>query len=198
MNIIDWIYLKRPLILVFIAIVFSGSISYTAYYYESEQAQRYEQSMATLRSTHNLYKNMVNDLDLLEQYRALYSDYKASGLLGKERRLSWIESLQGTNRVLRLPTLTYNLLPQEEFVRPGFKAPPGVQVNSSPMQLSIGMLHEEDLFAVLEGLKLSIKNLFTVDSCTLTRRSAVDTSLDTRQANLSSSCTIRWVTIDAK
>ena len=66
------------------------------------------------------------------------------------------------------------------------------------MDLTIGMMHEEDLFALLEGLRLSIKNLFTVDSCTITRSSAIDRSLDTRKANLRSQCTIRWVTIDAK
>jgi len=198
MNNIDWPYLRRPLILLFAAIFFSGSISYAAYLYQLQQSERYEQAMSTLRSTHNLYKNIVNDLDLLEQYRNLYSGYKASGLVGEERRLSWIESLQGTNKVLRLPTLTYSLLPQEEFARPGFKAPRGVEVKSSPMQLTMGMLHEEDLFAVLEGLKLSIKNLFTVDSCQIKRISAVDKSLDTKSANLNSICMIRWVTIDAK
>jgi len=68
----------------------------------------------------------------------------------------------------------------------------------SPMDLAIGMLHEEDLFALLEGLRLSIRNLFTVDSCSIVRQGPVDRSLDTRQANLRTQCTIRWVTINAK
>ena len=86
-----------------------------AYYFESMQSEEYQISLSSLTSTHNLYKNMVNDLDLLEQYKSLYETYKADGMLGGERRLSWIESLQGTNDVLRLPSLTYNLLPQEKF-----------------------------------------------------------------------------------
>jgi len=198
MNRIDWSYLRRPIILFLSALIFSVCIGYAAYFYETQQAEKYNQSMSTLRSTHNLYKNIVNDLDLLEQYRTLYSGYKASGLVGEERRLSWIESLQGTNKVLRLPTLTYRLLPQEDFARPGFKTPGGVKVKSSPMELNMGMLHEEDLFAVIEGLKLSVKNLFTVDSCSLKRASGVDTTLSTKSANLRSICMIRWVTIDAK
>jgi hypothetical protein len=60
------------------------------------------------------------------------------------------------------------------------------------------MLHEEDLFALLEGLRLSIKNLFTVDSCSIIRLSPVQRSLDTRKSNLRTQCTIRWVTINAK
>ena len=98
--------------------------------------------------------------------------------------------------MLRLPTLTYNLLPQEDFKRPGFKVERGVEVHSSPMDLSMGLLHEEDLFALLEGLRQSIRNLFTVDSCNLDREVGIERSLDTRQSNLKGRCTIRWVTID--
>ena len=195
---IDWQYLKKPIIYLIAAILISASIGYAGYYFEKDRYDAYQQSVSTLRSTHNLYRNMVNDLDLLEQYRTKFTEYKASGLIGEERRLSWIESLQSTNQVLRLPTLTYNLLPQEKFNRPGFKAKRNIEINSSPMELRMGMLHEEDLFAVLEGLRLSIKSLFTVDSCSLSRLGGVDQSLDTQKTNLQSACVIRWVTINAK
>ncbi len=195
---IDWFYLKRPIILFVLAIIVSTGLVVGGYQYEKMQEDKYDQAISTLRSTHSLYKNMVNDIDLLDQYRNLYSEYQASGLIGKERRLSWIESLESTNTVLRLPTLTYSLQPQEEFERPGLKVKRDVEVRSSPMELTMGLLHEEDLFALLEGLRLSVKNLFTVDSCSFNRKLTVGTSLDTRSANLSSRCLIRWVTIDAK
>lgn len=197
MNRIDWFYLKRPLIALLVSILIFAVLVLAGYQYEKVKSEEYQKAVSTLRSTHQIYSNMVNDIDLLDQYRTLYSDYKASGLIGKERRLSWVESLESTNEVLRLPTLTYDLNPQEKFLRPGFKAHRGVEINSSPMDLSIGMLHEEDLFALLEGLRLSIRNLFTVDSCSINRPSPVTASLDTKRANLTSKCTIRWVTIDA-
>ncbi|MCP4470279.1 MAG: hypothetical protein GY815_06280 [Gammaproteobacteria bacterium] len=198
MSKIDWFYLRRPIIMIVVAIVVAVAFALAGYHYEKLQRDEYQAALSTLRSTHQLYSNIINDIDLLDQYRGLYSEYKSSGLLGEERRLSWIESLESTNDVLRLPTLTYNLNPQEDFKRPGFKLKRGVSVMSSPMDLTIGMLHEEDLFALLEGLRLSIRNLFTVDSCSIIRVSSVDRSLDTRKANLRSQCTIRWVTINAK
>jgi hypothetical protein len=197
-NKIDWFYLRRPIIMIVVALVVSVAIVLVGYHYEKMQREEYQTALSTLRSTHKLYSNIINDIDLLDQYRALYSEYKSSGLVGEERRLSWIESLESTNEVLRLPILTYNLNPQEDFQRPDFKLKRGVTVMSSPMDLTIGMLHEEDLFALLEGLRLSIRNLFTVDNCSITRATAVDRSLDTRKANLRSQCTIRWVTIDAR
>lgn len=170
---------------------------FTGYQYEQAQKEEYQQAVSTLTTTHRLYRNLVNDIDLLEHYHKVYSDYRSTGLVGKERRLSWIESLESTNDVLRLPILTYNLHPQEKFERPGFKVKRGVSVKSSTMDLSIGMLHEEDLFALMEGLRLSIRNLFTVDSCSIKRLSAIDKSLDTKRSNLATYCKIRWVTIDA-
>lgn len=198
MNKIDWFYLRRPLIIVVVAIVVSVAFALVGYHYEKAQYEEYQVALSTLRSTHKLYSNIINDIDLLDQYRSLYSEYKSSGLVGEERRLSWIETLESTNDVLRLPTLTYNLDPQEDFKRPGFKLKRSVAVMSSPMDLTIGMLHEEDLFALLEGLRLSIKNLFTVDSCSIIRSGPVDRSLNTKKANLRTLCTIRWVTINAK
>jgi len=198
MNKIDWLYLKRPIIIFFMAILSSVTLVTVGYQYEKSQNEDFQRALSKLRSTHALYRNIVNDIDLLEQYRALYGDYRATGLVGKERRLSWVESLESTNQVLRLPTLTYSLLPQEQFERPGFKVKRDVTVLSSPMDMSMGLLHEEDLFALLEGLRLSIRNLFTVDSCSVTRSAAIEHSLDTKKANLTANCTIRWITIDAK
>lgn len=195
---IDWFYLKRPIIVFFVMLLISLALAVAGHQYEQAQKEKYQQALSTLTSTHRLYRNIVNDIDLLEQYRKIYGGYKSSGLVGKERRLSWVESLESTNEVLRLPTLTYNLQPQEKFERPGLTIQRDVSVLSSPMELSIGLLHEEDLFALLEGLRLSIRNLFTVDSCSITRRSAIDKSLRTKSSNLTTQCKLRWVTIDAK
>jgi len=197
-NKIDWSYLRRPLIVLGVAALIASALVAIGYQYEKAQDEQYQQALSTLKSTHAQYRTVVNDIGLIEQYRTLYTDYKASGLVGEERRLIWIESLEDTNEVLRLPTLTYSLHPQEDFERPKFKAKSGVAVKSSPMELTMGLLHEEDLFVLLESLRESIKTLFTVDSCSVLRQSSIERSLSTKTTNLQGKCTIRWVTIDAK
>jgi len=195
---VDWFFLKRTLIFLLIAIIFAGALVFLGWKYEDAQFEEYQKGADNLRTTHRLYKNMVNDIDLLEQYTTKYSDYKATGLVGGERRLSWIESLESTNSVLKLPQLSYKLLPQEGFVRPGLKMERGVEVKSSPMELSMSILHEEDLFALIDGLALSISNLFSVDSCSISLQGTVGKKFDTQKPNLKSKCVIRWISIDAK
>ena len=196
MNKVVWKSLRWPLIMFLIALVVASTLGYFGMRLEDSAQQDYQRAVSSLRSTHQRYRELVNDIDLLEQYRNRYIEYKDSGLVGGERRLSWIESLEATNGVLRLPTLTYNLYPQEGFERPGFSVQQGVVVQSSPMDLSMDLLHEEDLFALFEGLRLSIRNLFTVDSCSVNRVSGIGSSLETRDTNLQGRCMIRWVTID--
>lgn len=195
---VDWNYLKRPLIIFGVAILIAAGLTIAGFEYEQAQEVKYQRALSELRSTHSGYKKLVNDLTLLEQYRTLYNDYKKSGLVGKEHRLSWIESLETTNQVLRLPRLAYSLEPQGGFLRPGFVERAGVSVRSSSMDLTLGLLHEEDLFALLEGLRQSIKNLFTVDSCSLNRPGFSEEPLKTKSANLQAKCRLRWMTINAK
>jgi hypothetical protein len=195
---IDWFYLRKPLIISFIGLVIAVTMMLASKKYENAQQDKYQQTLSTLYTTHQKYSNIIKDIDLLEQYRTQYIRYKASGLVGVERRLSWVESLESTNEVLKLPTINYKLLPQEEFKRPGFNVTRGVNVKGSIMVLRMDLLHEEDLLTLIEGLKLSIDSLFTVESCSITRSSPVSSSLNTKSANLSSNCRLRWVTIDVK
>jgi hypothetical protein len=195
---VDWNYLKRPLIMFGVAILVATGLTVAGFEYEQAQEVKYQRALSALRSTHTGYRKLVNDLALIEQYRTLYNGYKKSGLVGKEHRLTWIESLETTNQVLRLPRLAYSLEPQGGFLRPGFVERAGVSVRSSSMDLTLGLLHEEDLFALLEGLRQSIKNLFTVDSCSLNRSGSIEEPLKTKSANLQAKCRLRWMTINAK
>ncbi len=197
-NKIDWFFLRRALIFLSLAIIFSVVLTFLGWEYEDAKFEEYQKGVENLRTTHRLYKNMVNDIDLLEQYTVKYSAYKASGLVGDERRLSWIESLKSTNSVLKLPKISFNLLPQEGFNRPGFKAERMVEVKSSPMELNMAILHEEDISALFDGLSSSISNLFSVDSCSISLQGKVGGKFDTKRANLNANCVIRWISINAK
>jgi len=181
-----------------VALVVSAGLLFLAFEYEQHKFDDFDASQKSLEKTHRRYLDLVKDIDLLEQHSKKYADFKASGLLGGERRLSWVESLESTNSVLELPTLTYNLEPQEGFSRPALRVDRDVVVSSSPMQLRISMLHEEDLFALLDGLKQSISTLFTVDSCSLDLIGQVGKTFDTRRPNLNANCVVRWINVDVK
>jgi len=182
-NNVDWNYLKRNLIFLVIGIAFSAIVIFLGAEYENMKYQEYTSAKSSLGSTHSKYRKLVEDLDLIHQYTQTYNEYRSSGLVGSERRLSWIETLESVNEVLRLPKLSYNLKPQQEFKRPKLQVDNIVRLNSTPMDLKFDLLHEEDIFAVLEGIEGIIENLYTVDSCKITRSGQVGSSLNTKRAN---------------
>lgn len=195
-NPVDWRFLRGSLVFLLLALIVAGALIYFGRMYEEQRADQYRQQERQLRTTHQKYEQLVRDLDLMEQYTSQFNAYQASGLVGKERRLSWIESLEAVNGRLRLPRLAYNLLPQEDFNRPGFKPQRFVSVKSSPMKISMELLHEGDLFSLIDGLEKEISNLFTVDSCSLRLKGQVGKLFDTRKPNLTGDCVIRWISID--
>jgi len=64
--------------------------------------------------------------------------------------------------------------------------------------LIMHLLHEEDIFTVFEGIEKSIDNLFTIDSCSIKKKKQGTNLLSTKEANLTSSCLIRWITVDVQ
>lgn len=196
-NKIDFKFLKRTLILLFVALVLSTAFYFIGNEYETSSFEKFQAAKSSLSNSHARYVKLVEDLDRLQLYTEKYNEYRDSGLVGKERRLSWIETLESVNSVLKLPKLAYTLLPQESFNRPRLKVDNKVMVNSTPMKLDMDVLHEEDIFAVFEGIDGTIENLFTIDSCKLSRKNRGNFTVSTKGSNLSATCLMRWVTVDA-
>ncbi|MCK4708993.1 MAG: hypothetical protein KAU21_10290, partial [Gammaproteobacteria bacterium] len=168
-NKIDFQFLKRTLIFLTIVIILSVGFILQGGLFESKKFDEYTKAKSSLAGSHRKYSKLVKDIDLIYLYTQSYKDYKKSGLIGPERRLSWIETLESVNDVLKLPRLSYALEPQQEFKRPKLTIDPKIKVSSTPMELNIDLLHEEDLFAVFEGIRGNIDNLFTIDSCNISR-----------------------------
>jgi hypothetical protein len=198
LNNVDWHFLSRALIILVIAIVLSAALLVFGWQYEQSKFKAYSTGKNQLQATHSKYERLVSELDLMKVFTERYSDYKNNGLIGPERRLSWIETLESVNEVMKLPKLTYELLPQEKFDRPRLSVDRNVEVNSTPMKLRVDLMHEEDILALFEGIEGGIDNLFTIDQCSLQRNGKVVSPVSTKGVNLSSVCLMRWITVNVK
>ena len=198
-NKIDFSFLRKPLILLLICVLVATGLVFAGWQFENDKVEQYTQTKASLQKAHSKYIKLVKDIDLLDQYTKAYKADKSTGLIGPERRLSWIETLETVNDQLRLPKLGYNLKPQQQFARPGLRKERHIDISSTPMALDMNLLHEVDMLMVFDGIKDNIDNLFTVESCDVTRAGGVQAkTLSTKKANLSAKCLIRWITVDVQ
>jgi hypothetical protein len=140
------------------------------------------------------YQMIDDEQRVIETYLPQYEDLDTRGIIGEEERLNWIETLRDAALAIKLPSLQYELYPQEEYER-DIPLPQGAfKVWSSTMRLDVGLLHEDDLVSLLRRINRGANGLFTVSSCSL-RRELGEPKFEPRATNLTASCELEWLTI---
>ncbi|MEW5887585.1 MAG: hypothetical protein AB1768_00820 [Pseudomonadota bacterium] len=77
---------------------------------------------------------------------ARFHDLQARGILGEEERLNWVDQIRRIKAERKLYEIEYEISPQRVFTLPAFPGGgSGFEFYTSPMQLRMDLLHEEDL-----------------------------------------------------
>lgn len=129
------------------------------------------------------------ELDL-KQRGELMHRLQASGVLGEEQRLDWMEQLRNTQRELRLPGLKYEFSAQTPLNR---TPSAGYTWFNSPLRLQLRLLHEGDLLNAIDRIQNESRALVIVRSCKL---APPPMSAERREApaTLNAECEMDWLT----
>ena len=190
----DWPYL-RGAVTVFISVtILSASLLVGSAYFARQMEQEYSQNSDQLRVLSHRFLAVDEEENVIKDYFPRFMDLHKTGLLGKEQRLNWIEVLQDAGDRLQLPSLSYEIRAQKAH-HPGFPVPGGrYQIFVSEMTLNMQLLHEGDLFALLNLLNEQAKGLYTVSGCELTRN-FVELTDNPRAGNVTATCLLEWFSI---
>lgn len=127
----------------------------------------------------------------LEEYKRLVQ----KGVIGKEKRLDWIDALVIAKEENKLPDLKYSIDPQIRLDYPEITSTADVQTMTSPMKLDMALVHEGDLFRVLAGLRRMLPAYFLPEECSIQRIEAGTTNPVAGSARLNATCRVNIVTI---
>jgi hypothetical protein len=183
---VDWTHLRRgllgPVLLLLGCTVVWGAMTV----YDSRAAatlQAGQQALASLEAERN---EITERREARRNFAQLYARLSASGIVGPEQRLAWIQATRDAGSELQLPYLRYTTSAQRPFeaawLVPGVTAP----VLVSQMDLQLGLVHELDLLRLLARLRKA-PGLLQVQSCSL-EMLAADTAPQADKANLTGSC----------
>lgn len=119
----------------------------------------------------------------------------ARGVVGPEARLMWIERLRVIEHQQKLFRLDYELSPMQKL-----RDAPSGAVNASAMTVSLPLLHEGDLLALLDGLRATENALVIPTDCAIERLPAgtVRVAVGGPPPTLRAECRLTWVTLDAE
>ncbi|MCP5150827.1 MAG: hypothetical protein H6983_21630 [Ectothiorhodospiraceae bacterium] len=191
---IDWGVLRGSLVLLAVAVVIGVGLMVATHQFWAGQDREYRRDQRVFTSARGRYQTVDEEERTMATYLPHYRDLEAVGVIGRERRLDWIEALREVARELKLPSVRYDLGSQDRYT-PAFKVDSGAyEVYASRMTLNLGLLHEEDLPRLLEVLRERAVGLFTVSSCAI-ERVAPEFGRSPTEANLNARCTLEWLTI---
>ena len=191
---IEWGVIRGALGALVLAAAIGATLYTAATRFRDAMQVKYSESHQRLQSVTGKYLAVdQEDMIIREQYPR-FVELVRKGVIGNEQRLNWIEVLKRTAAITKIPSLRYEIAAREPFT-PDFGLATGpYQVRVSKMKLDLGLLHENDLSAVLAALDGKADGIYSIRDCTF-RRSAerVEPRLD--RENLKSACELQWFTI---
>lgn len=126
-----------------------------------------------------------------------YQELAERGILGRERRLDWVEDIAHIQAARRLIDVQYELSPQRpvgDDILPGGGSAGSHEFMASTMRLRMQLLHEGDLIGFLDDLKEGAQPLLIVRDCAMERLQG-DVPGHAPQARIAADCTLDWITL---
>jgi len=192
---IDWGVLRNALILLLLALAVSAALIAGSSYYEDMMYAQYHKEDVRFKAISRKY--LAVDLEeklIKDDYPEFLSLYQ-QGIIGAEHRLNWLETLRAGRDRLDIPDLRYQIDSREQY-SPDYDVVSGpFELYTTRMKLTLDMLHEGDLFSLLQVLDERAEGLYTVSRCTI-KRLKKKLELAVKAKNLVAQCELAWETID--
>ncbi|MYN07912.1 hypothetical protein [Pseudoduganella aquatica] len=124
-------------------------------------------------------------------YQPQYAALRERGLIGKENRLDWVDAIRQVQEQRKLLPISYELAPQQPVRLDPATPLGGYRLHGSRMNLHMDLLHEGDLFVLLDDLRQ--RSFYSAQECSIKRAA---TGLPTPLApTLTADCTLNWLTL---
>ncbi|MES2499674.1 MAG: hypothetical protein V4570_04000 [Pseudomonadota bacterium] len=190
----DWRKLRNPILGLGAAMVVIGLLISFADQYRQKNTLALQTQQNLLNQARQKYQSSGLEKETITQYLPIYNGLLASGFIGEERRIEWIESLRQIHAQHKLFSIDYSIGLQESY-KPGFLSSLGnFKLHRSVMKLNLDMLHEGDLLVLLDGLREQTTP-FIVRDCEITRPIGAVFNTKNISANLKAACEIDWLTL---
>jgi hypothetical protein len=166
--------------------------------YTDAEVKRAHQGVTTqerlLVEARNKVQQSDQEKNVIERYVEPYTQLERAGIVGEEKRISWIDALRAANSEADLYGVEYELEPQQSYAFKSEVAAESLPVHQSVMRLRLELLHEGDLLHFFQALAAQKAGRFTVNECKL-QRLPVNLAVPVNQPTLKAECQVAWITI---
>jgi hypothetical protein len=194
----DLRYVSDGLVVMLVCAAVSALILWYSLYFRGHYQAAYDDSQSQFRRNSEQYLSVDEDMRIIREKYPRFIDLYNKGVVGRENRLNWLETLRSAAAGIKMPGLRYEIKAQETNNPPYLVnvSTGNFQVYSSKMQLSLGLLHEYDLSALLDDLSKRATGLYSVSSCKMTRAGEGPIVMDPAKPNINAVCDLDWYTVN--
>ena len=137
-----------------------------------------------------------NEQEDLQGYYHQYQALVEQNVIGQERRLDWIETIEKIRNQLNIFSVKYKLEPQETLNLDTNSPSKSFDLYRSNMTLDFSLLHEGQLLDFFDVLSAEAVGMYLLESCSLTRNDLIRQLRFT--PNIQAECSLGWVTLNEK
>ena len=193
--------LQKELSIFLITIAACALIVFTSISLHDNSLDDKNNALNQLNSATNRYYTSIDRKKLLEQFESKYLSLKEQGIVGVENRLHWVDVLENISAHHKIPYMKYSVDKQIKLTSKKLSGTyPGIDIFQSSMTLKMQLLHEGDLFNILNSLEVKASGLFDIQSCKISKNKTTPGPIIESKSNLifSSICRLNWYTITKK
>ena len=153
---------------------------------------------ADLNEARERYFTAINQKKILKLFEDKYIHLQKSGIVGDENRLNWVDTIEKITAENKIPYLKYKINKRQLVDSNELKQNyPQVALFKSIMTLQMQLLHEGDLYTIINSLDKKALGLFDIKSCSITRNTTQTESLleSVTDKNFSAKCELNWYTL---
>ena len=145
-----------------------------------------------LTETRDKLNRVREEEQQIRLYHAKYQELLDQGIIGKEKRLDWIENIARIKTGRKLFEFDYQIAAQQAVQTDAALSQGEFSLYGSTMKFSLAVLHEQDWLNTLNDLKQTSFSLLR--DCTVSR-SGSDNETGPK---LKAECTLVWLTLKPK
>ncbi|MBF0626801.1 MAG: hypothetical protein HQL91_01130 [Magnetococcales bacterium] len=194
---IEWRLLTRAMVLLLVALVSGIGMILVGWHYLDDANLVLDKLRRSIVALQNNLLQQEEQGRVLAMIQPRYDALRQQGVIGPEPRLQWVESIREAEAALKLPVpIKYKLDPARAYT-PGYPVPPSqdYQLFASRMEMTIGMLHEGDLLALIAFLAQKKAGLIQFTQCRMQPQSDAKPAgkAGSRfKVNVQATCQVEW------
>lgn len=194
--------LQKEMVLMLMAVMLSIILIGSSYLYWQSVSEEKRSVESAYLLISNKYETARERKRLIDQFDERFAELTKVGIIGMEQRLSWITVIDSEVRRNKVSYVKYKINKQEVVQDKALITKyPGIDIFVSKMDLNMQLLHEGDLFRLMNALENKAKGLFDITSCKITRNTQSGSLLIEHSGtdkNFKADCVLNWYTFRAK